>query len=115
MATGVLRMMCRTVYSPSWDGPIYRIYKINKIRLLAKSPKPSRIMVGNLAKGYRNALTATVQSKRVYTCIYIEQYLVNKWEMRSNHSVDSDKHVPVPGTWYYVRSYESVPNDLNIE
>ena len=46
--------------------------KIKIIRLLAKSSKLSRIMVDNLlAKGYRNALIATVQNKRVYTCICI--------------------------------------------
>ena len=44
-----------------------KIYK--KIRLLAKSSKLSRIRVDNLAKGYRNALTATVQSKRVYSFV----------------------------------------------
>ena len=54
--------------------------KINKICLHAKSSKLSRIMVDNIAKGYQNALTATIQSKRVYTCIglyYVYIYNIN--------------------------------------
>ena len=52
---------------------LLNLFRKNKYEapLLANGSKLWRIRVDNLAKVYRNALTATVQSNRVYTCIYM--------------------------------------------